>query len=95
MLTIKCPFHGNSKFQEVKKHKYGSPHYKALQVDDEQPMRKLIVSLLSRKGHQCITANNGIEALDKISENKFNAIITDFVMPEMDGIALTKELSKH
>ena len=58
-------------------------------------MRKLIVSLLSQEGHQCVTANNGLEALDKIMETKFDALITDIVMPEMDGIALTKELSKH
>ena len=72
-----------------------STHYKILVVDDEEPMRKLIVSLLSTKGHQCVTATNGLEALDKITENKFNAVITDVVMPEMDGIALTREVSKH
>ena len=72
-----------------------STHYKILVVDDEEPIRKLIVSLLSPRGHQCVTANNGREALDKIMETKFDALITDIVMPEMDGIALTKELSKH
>jgi diguanylate cyclase (GGDEF)-like protein len=73
----------------------GSTHYKILVVDDEESMRELIVSLLSPRGHQCVTANNGLEALDKIMETKFDAIITDIVMPEMDGITLTKELSKH
>jgi diguanylate cyclase (GGDEF)-like protein len=72
-----------------------STHYKILVVDDEEPMRKLIVSLLSTKGHQCVTASNGLEALDKIMEAKYDALITDIVMPEMDGLALTKELSKH
>jgi diguanylate cyclase (GGDEF)-like protein len=72
-----------------------STHYKILVVDDEEPMKKLIVSLLSAKGHQCVTANNGREALDKIMETKFDALITDIVMPEMDGIALTQELPKH
>jgi diguanylate cyclase (GGDEF)-like protein len=70
-------------------------HYKILVVDDEEQMRKLIVSLLSPKGHQCVTANNGREALDKFMETKFDALITDIVMPEMDGITLTEELSKH
>jgi diguanylate cyclase (GGDEF)-like protein len=70
-------------------------HYKILVVDDEEQMRKLIASLLSTKGHQCITARNGLEALDKIMGAKYDAVITDVVMPEMDGIALTKELSKH
>ena len=68
-------------------------------VDDEEQIGKLIASLiaslLSTKGHQCITARNGLEALDKIAENEFNAVISDVVMPEMDGIVLIKELSKH
>jgi len=72
-----------------------STHYKILVVDDEEQMRTLIASLLSTKGHQCITARNSLEALDKIMEAKYDAVITDIVMPEMDGIALTKELSKH
>jgi diguanylate cyclase (GGDEF)-like protein len=72
-----------------------STHYKILVVDDEEAMRKLIVSLLSPKGHQCITANNGSEALDRIRETKFDALITDIVMPVVDGITLTKELSKR
>lgn len=70
-------------------------HYKVLVVDDEEPMRKLIVSLLSTKGHHCVTARNGLEALDKIKEAKYDAVIADIVMPEMDGLSLTKEISKH
>ncbi|MGZ6239554.1 MAG: response regulator, partial [Syntrophales bacterium] len=73
----------------------GSTHYKILVVDDEEPIRKLIATILSQKGHQCVTADNGLEALDKIMEAKYDAIIADIVMPEMDGIALTKELSNH
>ena len=71
-----------------------SIHYRVLVVDDEEPIRKLIATMLSQQGHQCITASNGIEALDKIMEAKFDALITDIVMPEMDGIALTKEMVK-
>jgi CheY-like chemotaxis protein len=67
-------------------------NYRVLVVDDEEPVKKLIETLLSQRGHQCITVSNGLEALDKISKNRFDAVITDIVMPEMDGIALTKEL---
>ncbi len=70
-------------------------HYRVLVVDDEEPIRKLLATTLSQKGHQCLTAINGLEALDKIMEAKYDALITDIVMPEMDGLALTKELSKH
>jgi len=69
--------------------------YKVLVVDDEEPIRKLIVTLLSQKGHQCIAVSNGFEALDKIKKNKFDAAVVDIVMPEMDGLALTRELSKN
>ena len=72
-----------------------STHYRVLVVDDAESMRNLVVTMLSQKGHQCDTANNGLDALDKIKEAKFDALITDIVMPEMDGIALTKELSNH
>ncbi len=72
-----------------------SSHYQVLVVDDEEPMRKLIVTLLTQMGHHCVTASNGLEALDKITTTKFDAVIADIVMPEMDGIALTKALSKH
>jgi len=69
-----------------------SSNYRVLIVDDEEPVRKLIETLLSQRGHQCITVSNGLEALDKISKNIFDAVITDIVMPKMDGITLTKEL---
>lgn len=72
-----------------------SDHYRILVVDDEEPTKKLIVDLLSQKGHQCLTANDGLEALDRMSGTKFDAVITDIVMPKMDGITLAKELTKH
>ena len=72
-----------------------STHYKILVVDDEQPIRELMVALLGRNGHLCVTAGNGLEALDKMTKTRFDAVITDIVMPEMDGIVLTKELSRR
>jgi len=50
---------------------------------------------LAQKGHQCIAVSNGFEALDRIKKNKFDAAVVDIVMPEMDGLALTRELSKN
>lgn len=68
--------------------------YKILIVDDELPIRGLLVSLLSSSGHQCETAGNGKEALDRLGQNQFDAIVTDVVMPEMDGITLTRVISQ-
>ncbi len=66
--------------------------YKVLVVEDEEPLRNIVVAFLSKQGHQCITASNGIDALSEVYHSKFDAVITDIVMPKMDGIALTKEL---
>ncbi len=71
------------------------PRYNVLVVDDEEGVRKLIVTLLSQRGHQCLQAVDGADALNKAVTNKFAAVITDIVMPKMDGIALTKELIKR
>ncbi len=76
--------------QEGQKEK--SSKYKVLVVDDEEPLRNLMVAFLSKRGHQCVTASSGTEALNKIHQNKFDAVITDIVMPQMNGIMLTKEL---
>jgi len=69
--------------------------YKVLVVDDEEDVRGLLVKLLSQQGHQCLLATDGADALDKVIRNRFDAIITDVIMPNMDGIALTKELLKR
>ena len=69
------------------------PRYNVLVVDDEEAVRKLVVTLLSQKGHQCSQAVDGADALNRAVTNKFDAIITDIVMPKMDGIALTKRSS--
>jgi DNA-binding response OmpR family regulator len=69
--------------------------YKVLIVDDEPMTRELISSILSSKGHSCTTASDGVEALDKADMEVFDAVVTDIVMPNMDGITLTKELLKR
>ena len=71
------------------------PRYKVLVVDDEEGIRRLIVDLLSRRGHQCLQATDGVDALEKAATNELDAVITDIVMPKMNGITLTKELLKR
>ncbi|MBI5212743.1 MAG: response regulator [Nitrospirae bacterium] len=68
--------------------------YKILIVDDEATTRDLISSVLSSKGHRCETAVDGAQALDRALAETFDAVITDIVMPEMDGITLTREVLK-
>ena len=69
--------------------------YTILVVDDEELIRSLVVTFLSRLGHSCITAIDGVNALEKMKGNKIDAVITDIKMPHMDGIMLTREISRQ
>jgi CheY-like chemotaxis protein len=66
--------------------------YTVLVVDDQDAVGRLVSVLLSRLGHRCTLALSGSEALGKAIHTTFDAVVTDIVMPGMDGICLTKEL---
>lgn len=65
-----------------------SPAWRILLVDDEPTQRLIMARLLKRAGYEVETAANGREALAKIDAGDFQLMITDWEMPEMDGIAL-------
>jgi len=66
-----------------------------LVVDDEELVRRFVVTFLSQLGYSCVPALDGIDALNKMKENEIDAVVTDIMMPKMDGILLTKEISTH
>jgi CheY-like chemotaxis protein len=70
-----------------------SSKFTILVVDDEELLRKFIVTFLSQLGYSSVTAIDGVDALEKMKGNKIDAVITDIKMPKMDGIILTKEIS--
>jgi DNA-binding response OmpR family regulator len=64
-------------------------------VEDEQHQRELYVMELQDEGYDVDQASNGKEAVEMVKNNKFDLVIMDIRMPEMDGIeALGKILSK-
>ena len=69
--------------------------YKVLVVDDDPDIREIVASFLASEGHDCDLAKDGAEALDKTNAGRFDAIITDFSMPRMNGVALASELLKQ
>ena len=72
-----------------------STKYTFLVVDDEELMRYLVVSYLSKLGHSCFTATDGVDALEKMKKNKIDAVITDIRMDNMDGMTLINQISKN
>jgi two-component system chemotaxis response regulator CheY len=64
-----------------------------LVVDDSSTMRRILRATLNRIGYMDITeAGNGVEAYAKASEQVFDCVLTDWNMPEMDGLELTVRL---
>ena len=65
---------------------------RVLVVDDEESICNLLSSFLTKLGYEVATAGNGEEAIQKYTEARFDVVITDLVMPKMDGLRLLKEV---
>jgi len=62
-------------------------------VDDSSTMRRIIKNTLTKLGFSNILeAANGVEGLDVLAKNEVDMIITDWNMPEMDGLTFVKTL---
>jgi len=68
---------------------------KILVVDDNLVVLKLLRHLLESEDYLVITAENGVEALKLASTENPDIIVTDYVMPEMDGVMLIKKLKSQ
>ncbi len=63
-----------------------------LAIDDSASMRQMVSFALKNAGHDVVEAVDGQDGLQAAKANKVNLVITDVNMPNMDGIALIKEL---
>ncbi len=68
---------------------------RALVVDDYENMRRNMVAALKTLGLVVCEASNGLEALDALKKQGADLVVTDIVMPEMDGFELCEEIRKH
>ncbi len=65
---------------------------KALVVDDSRMVRDLHAFMLQSGGYEVDGAETGSEALERILTKKYDLIVTDINMPQMDGYELTKSI---
>lgn len=65
-----------------------------LVVDDEPAVRHFLKVILQRMGYEVETASGGGEALERAKERSFDVVLTDLIMPRMDGLQVIREVKK-
>lgn len=66
-----------------------------LLAEDDDGLRRFLAKALAQAGHQVVTAENGAVAKRLLDAHHFNLLITDIVMPEMDGIQLARHATRE
>jgi two-component system alkaline phosphatase synthesis response regulator PhoP len=65
---------------------------KILVVDDDPEIREAITLILEANGYKVFTAQDGIDGLNKLKEDKPDLMILDLLMPRLDGFGVCKEM---
>ncbi|MCL2314356.1 MAG: response regulator [Proteobacteria bacterium] len=76
-----------SKFRGVEK-----PMVKILVIDDDQAQALLISSYLSKHGYSVVAAFDPVEGMKQLLANDFQLVITDLMMPHIDGISFAEKI---
>ena len=66
-----------------------------LVIEDHPDQRDLLAIVLQREGYRVVTAANGLEALEKLKQEKVHIALSDIMMPKMDGFELIKNIRSH
>ena len=67
---------------------------KIILAEDDGDMRRFLVKALQNAGYEVISFDNGLSAYQRLREEPFELLLTDIVMPEMDGIELARRASE-
>jgi two-component system, cell cycle response regulator CpdR len=65
-----------------------------LLAEDEQAMREYLARALEKSGYEVVSVDRGTEAAPLLESQHFDLLLTDIVMPEMDGIELARHCAK-
>ena len=64
-------------------------------VDDDEMVRIALMELLKPEGYEIESVGSAKEALTKIDENRYDLLMFDIIMPEMDGISLCRKVRER
>ena len=73
----------------------GAARQTVLVVDDDESMRTLLRRMLERTGFTVVTAINGQDGMERFSEQPVDIVVTDMMMPVLDGIELIRALRRQ
>lgn len=65
-----------------------------LVAEDEVPVREFVRRVLELRGHEVVTVGDGAEALIKLGRARFDLLLTDISMPNMDGFELALKVAR-
>ncbi len=66
-----------------------------LVIDDDDLMRAFVVALLEKRHYSVVSANNGLTGIAHVSDSDFDLVVTDIVMPDMEGLETIKHIRRH
>src|SRR5271157_4178737 len=65
---------------------------KILIAEDDNVSRLVLASTLKKQGHEVVAAENGLKAWEALQKDDFHVLILDWLMPEIDGLALCRQV---
>src|SRR5690349_538846 len=68
---------------------------RVLVVDDNHELRRGFRRILRAAGLEVVEASNGLEATERVAEGRFDAVLSDVRMPDMDGVELLRRIHEH
>ena len=68
------------------------PRGKLLVVEDDLCVREVVELFLTEKGYACTSSDNALAAIDHLQRDRFDLVVTDLHMPDMDGMALLERI---
>lgn len=66
-----------------------------LVVDDEELIRGMLINILNREGYRVMAAASGMDAIEILRSNKIMMVLSDIIMPEMDGFELLSYVKEY